>query len=244
MRSGVRGMLQIERVNQPATDEREPDAIDDIPREIAIFCGRKCFGQGHERTELRYARVVRFAVGFDRELLALRELRDRHHRVAGQCGGGHHFDFGEHRCEGDFVRRRLFADEHRLRIGEDRVPQEGVQALKVLLFIRIDREVIVALATLEILAQKQPTDIARQPRIIDGVLAVILQPLRDEERRPTVRDIARIRTQHLLRHRVPRLVRCKRRFEVLRPIRMIAETFHEHHVKLVRHPFRVVGPCQ
>src|SRR5438094_890285 len=75
------------------------------------------------------------------------------------------------------------------------VLEEREQALEVFLLVILDEQVIVALGAAEILAEEQPAHVARQGRVIDGVLPVVFQPLREKEGRTPGRGMVRIGPQ-------------------------------------------------
>ncbi len=161
---GVLAVVQVQGVNQPAAEQQEPDAVGGVPREVGVRFGGEAFGHFLERTELQHAGVAGLLVRRFAELHPLRERGDVDHHRAGQRGERRHLDLREHRRERRLLGRRLLADDELRRVREVRVLEERVQPLEVLLLVVGDEQVIVALAALEVLAEEQPADVAREAR--------------------------------------------------------------------------------
>jgi len=144
----------------------------------------------------------------------------------------------------DLLDRRLLDDGRFLRVLEGDVFHEGEQPLEVLLLVVLDVQVVVALGALQIDAEEQPPHVARQGGVIDGVLAVVLQPLGIEEGRAARPLVLRPAGQDVAGHLVPRLVLLERRPQVGAPGGVVAQPLHQHDVEQVLHPSGVVRTLQ
>jgi len=124
------------------------------------------------------------------------------------------------------------------------VPGEGQEAPEVPLLVIIDEDVIVTLGASEVDAEEQAADVGGQAGVVDRVLAVMVQPLRQEEGGPAIGLILGVGAEDLAGDPIPGLVGRERVAEIARPGRMFSEPLHEHDVEPLRHPVGIIRARQ
>ena len=242
MRRCIVRVLQVKRLDQASAHHHEPQTVDDVFREdVVLFCGQAC-GEFVQRAELRDAWLASFRVGSHCEFLALFKDGNLDLTAARDNGSGLEGDLLEDRFEFLFRLHHLFRDRRKLDVPPRlHIFEDHVQTLEILLVVMRDREVVVALSTLQIDARQQSPDVPRQSGHIHGRHRPFRdQPLRHEERRPAQLVVVGVRIQNRSGHHVPRFVLLKADAQKLQPLVVVTAPLHQHDMKQLLHSSRVI----
>ena len=230
MRRYVRFVMKVERVDDASPKQHEPQPVDRVAGELSVFGMSQLASDQADRAELRSRwrglRILR-RLDSSRNLKRLSERDARPRFLFRRVEDGNELQRSRHRFFTD--RRKLHVAPH------ERVLVDGEQPLKIDLFVIRNEKMIVTLGTLQIKAEEDSADVARQARKVRRILPVTFQPLCHEERRCPGGFVFGVRVEQLVDELVPRFVFGERSHEPGTPIRIIPAPLHQHHVESTSH---------
>ncbi len=232
VRRRVFRVMQVERLDEAAAHELPPDAVGEVARELRVVRRREPRREFPERTELRHAGLARLwvgrhgphfflrGVGGDFDFRAERHARTGRALHAAEDGDELVFVGDEsflHPCGFVIAARRLHFQ----------VLNREEEAVEIHLLVVLHREVLVALAALEVEPEEEPADVTGQAGVIRVLLADLVEPARDEPARAAQLLVLEIWADDLARELVPRLVGAEGFGEELAPLFVRAVALHE-----------------